>query len=133
MRKRRCRRLGSTRLIVDRIKLFKHPLSRRLTSGLCHNKPRIVYIPVALEPSFWPSRYKITNRKANGPNRSLKVRHSSIITPVPFLAPPQRFVLGAAHLTRLRVHVALKLWPRASPDIRMKFVSLPCSIDSRSG
>lgn len=39
------------------------------------------------------------------------------------MPPPQWFVLGPAYLASLGVNVALKLWWRPPPQIRMKLLS----------
>lgn len=46
---------------------------------------------------------------------SSKVRHAPVVAPVARAAPPQRLVLGPAHLARLGVDVALELGLRAAP------------------
>lgn len=43
----------------------------------------------------------------------LKIRHSPIVAPIPLAPPPQRLVLGPAHLPRPRVLLALELGRRA--------------------
>lgn len=44
----------------------------------------------------------------------LKVGTSSIIAPIPLAAPSQRLILGPADLSRLGIHIALKLWRGAA-------------------
>lgn len=60
-----------------------------------------------------------------------EIGHTAIITPVSAMAPSKRLILGSSNLSRLRVCLALKLWRRASSDIRMQFLAFPAGVHAR--
>lgn len=53
---------------------------------------------------------------------NLKIRHSAIVAPVALITPPQRLILGTAHLARLGVDVALKLGWRTTKEALVHIV-----------
>jgi len=53
-----------------------------------------------------------------------KVRHPPVITPIPTISPPQRFVLRPTNLSRLGVDIALEFRWCTSSHVGMKLFAL---------
>jgi hypothetical protein len=86
------------------------------------------YIPQAKSPhlpSILPSTLHTAIPAPHVPAPS-EISNPPIITPIsrrPRTPPPKGFILRPTHLARLGINIALKLWRRPSPHIRMKLLS----------